>query len=121
MIQINIVEEARDASFRIPLVVGERAVLELWTNRATGADWRIDTHASKGFNFVQVKPGRIYDPSDPTDWRLRDRGGTPVLQEWRIEAIQPGRAHIMLSYGPAWRKHIVHRQATIDAVTSDKN
>jgi predicted secreted protein len=117
-IEVDVVAESRDARFRLPFREGERAVLELWTNPSTGAQWRIDPEASTGLSSVAVEAGGLYDPSDPTDWRLRDRVGAPMLQEWEIEAVVPGTAHVVLKYGPPWEAKTVYRQLTIDSSVS---
>jgi len=113
-IQVDVVAEGRDALFRLPFKQGECATLEIWTNPSTGAQWRVDPDASTGLDSVTIEPGRTYDPSDPTDWRLRDRIGAPMLQEWQIEAAEPGTADITLDYGPPWEKQTVYRQLQID-------
>jgi len=114
VVHVDVVDEGRDAPFGLPLQQGERTLLEIWTNPSTGAQWRIDTAISTGLAFVKIKPGRTYDPSDPTDWLLRDRIGAPMLQEWQIEAAAAGTAHVALDYGPPWEKRTLYRQLRID-------
>ncbi len=114
VIQVEVVDEGQNALFRLPFRPGERATLEIWTNPSTGAQWRVDPDASTGLGSVAIEPGRTYDPSDPTDWRLRDRVGAPMLQEWRIEAAEAGTASITLDYGPPWEKQTLYRQLRID-------
>ena len=114
-IEVDVIAGSRDARFRLPFREGERALLELWTNPSTGAQWRIDPDASTGLTSVSVEAGELYDPSDPTDWRLRDRVGARMLQEWTIEAVAAGTAHIVLKYGPPWNASSVYRQVTIDS------
>lgn len=117
-IEVDVVAASRDGRLRLPFREGEQAVLELWTNPSTGAEWRIDPEASTGLTSVAAEAGRQYDPSDPTDWRLRDRVGAPMLQEWKIEAVAAGTAHIVLKYGRPWEAGSVYRQLTIDASVS---
>jgi predicted secreted protein len=114
-IDVQVVDEGRDAQFRLPFNLGERALLEIWTNPSTGAQWRIDVTASTGLASIKVEPGRTYDPSDPTDWRQRNKVGAPLLQLWQIDAVAAGAAHVVLDYGPPWEKKTLYRQVHIDA------
>ncbi|MCC0014912.1 MAG: protease inhibitor I42 family protein [Rhodobiaceae bacterium] len=96
------VEETDTASLRLPLVVGERVTLELWSNPSTGAQWQINAAQSDNLDGVQVTAGRSFDPDDPLDWRRRGLVGKPVLQEWRIAAAAAGRTRLTLDYGQPW-------------------
>ncbi len=115
LIEVDVVGEAQDAAVRLPLQEGEHVLLEILANPSTGAQWRINASESTGLAFIKVQPGRTYDPSDPTDWRGRKIVGAPQLQEWQIEPIAPGMAHVALSYGQPWEEQKVFRRLSIDA------
>ena len=115
LIEVDVVGETQDAVLNLPLQEGERVLLEILTNASTGAQWRINASESTGLANVKVQPGRTYDPRDPTDWRGRKIVGAPQLQEWEIEPIAPGIAHVALSYGQPWEEQKVFRRLSINA------
>jgi len=118
LIEVDVVKETTKALVELPLGLGENVLLEIWSNPSTGAKWRINAAESSGLDHVKVAAGRSYDPSDPTDWRRRNLVGAPDLQEWRVEPLSPGTAHVTLDYGPPWEKETLYRQLSIDATIS---